>query len=77
MELTACRNPVEFSKILHMERENRLQHYRLEIDWLATSCAEKDLGILVNIKLNVSQQCAPATKQAYCLLGSIHHSIAN
>ncbi|KAK4818031.1 hypothetical protein QYF61_004155 [Mycteria americana] len=42
-----------------------------------SSFAEKDLVILVDHKLTMSQQCALSVKQANCLLGCIRQSIAS
>jgi len=44
---------------------------------LQSSLAEKDLGMLVDIMLNMSQQCALAAKKVNSFLGCIRHSIAN
>jgi len=40
-----------------------MHQYWLQANWLESSFAEKDLGILVN-KLNSSQQCALAARKA-------------
>lgn len=37
---------------------------------------KRDLGVLVNGKLNMTQQCDLATKRAACILGCIRSSTA-
>lgn len=46
-------------------------------DWLRSSSAEKDLGILVDGKLNMSHYCALPAMQADSILGSIERSMAS
>jgi len=63
--------------ILHLGQGNPGYMYKLEDERLECSPAERDLGVWVDGKLNMSQQCALATKRANHILGCIKHSIAS
>lgn len=52
-----------------------MHQHLLRGKWLASSSAEKDLGVLVN-KLNMSQPCALAAKRANNVLAYIRKGVS-
>ncbi|KAJ7402467.1 rna-directed dna polymerase from mobile element jockey-like [Pitangus sulphuratus] len=55
-------------KVLHIGQDNPKCKDRPDAEWLKTSPGEKDLGMFMNEKLNMIQQCALATQKANYVL---------
>ncbi|GAB0183488.1 mitochondrial enolase superfamily member 1 [Grus japonensis] len=64
-------------RVLHLGRNNPMHQYRLGVDLLGSSSAEKDLGVPMDNKLSVSQQCALVAKKANGILGCMKKSVAS
>ena len=64
-------------KVQHLVEDNPMHLYRLGADRLESSFAGKDLELLADTKLNVSQQCALAAKAANSIRGCTTKGVAS
>jgi len=64
-------------KVLHMGSGTLKHEYRLGGEWIESSPAKKDLGLLVDEKLSMTQQCVLIAQKANSILSFFKRSVTS
>ncbi|KAK4819758.1 LOW QUALITY PROTEIN: hypothetical protein QYF61_010893 [Mycteria americana] len=75
LERWARVNLMKFNKAKSCTWVGAIPIHRLGREWIKSSPEEKDLGVLVDKKLNMTRQCVLAAQKANCILGCIKRSM--